>query len=90
MRRWAARRDANEGEIVEALRRAGCSVIRLHAVDLLVGRRGQNWLMEVKDGNKPPSARKLTPTQRALRNGWRGQYTVVTSAEEALELVNRQ
>ena len=89
MRRYAARRDANEGKVVAALRAIGCSVIRLDAVDLLVGRAGQNWLIEVKDGSKPPSARKLTPAQKTLRNDWRGQYSVVTSPLEAVELVNR-
>lgn len=59
-------------------------MLRLDTVDLLVGRAGRNYLFEVKDGSKPPSARKLTPTQRGLRAEWRGQYTVVTSPTDAL------
>ena len=63
MRRYAARRDANEGEIVRALEKVGASVLRLHDIDLLVGFRGRNYLLEVKDGRKSPSNRPLTPQQ---------------------------
>lgn len=87
MRRYAARRDANEGEIVRALEKLGASVLRMHACDLLVGFRGRNYLIEVKDGSKPPSARPLTPAQVKLRAGWRGHYRVVTSTDEAVEAV---
>ena len=87
MKRYAARRDANEGEIVRALEKAGCDVVRLDFCDLLVGRRGRNYLLEVKDGRKAPSKRPLTPQQVKLRWGWRGHYRVVTSTEEAIEAV---
>ena len=68
--RRAARTDANQAEIVAALRKAGASVTSLAGVadgcpDLLVGRAGQTLLMEVKDGTKKPSDRKLTPDQQA-------------------------
>lgn len=89
MRRYAARRDANEAAIVSALRSAGCSVLRLDAVDLLVGQAGRNYLFEVKDGNKPPSARKLTPLQESILAGWRGQYAVVTSPADALDKLSK-
>lgn len=90
--RRAARTDANQTEIVSALRGVGCSVQPLHAVgggvpDLLVGKGGTNFLVEVKDGRKPPSARQLTPDQRAWHDAWRGNVAVVSSVEEALTLV---
>jgi len=87
VRRYAARRDANEGEIVRALEKVGASVLRLHDIDLLVGFRGRNYLLEVKDGRKAPSKRPLTPQQVKLRSAWRGHYRVVTSTEEAIEAV---
>lgn len=87
MRRYANRRDANEGEIVRALEKIGASVLRLDFCDLLVGFRGVNKLLEVKDGRKAPSKRPLTPQQIKLRAGWRGQWRVVTSIEEAIEAV---
>ncbi len=92
MIRRAARRDDNHQEIVRGLRKAGCSVLDLGAVgdgcpDLLVKRAGRLVLMEVKDGKKPPSARKLTPDQVVFHQLWGECVVVVTSIEEALEAV---
>lgn len=90
--RRAAKVDANQSEIVAALRAVGASVQPLHAVgggctDLAVGFRGVNYMIEVKDGDKPPSARKLTPDQVTWHEAWRGQVCVVKSVEEALEAI---
>jgi hypothetical protein len=51
--------------------------------DLLVGFRGRNVLLEVKDGAKPPSRRKLTDDEADWHRDWRGQVDVVESKEEA-------
>ncbi len=53
--RRAANVDRNQPEIVAALRAAGATVEYLHAVgggcpDLLVGYRGANYVLEVKEG----------------------------------------
>lgn len=85
----AAKIDANQKQIVTALRQIGCSVQSLAVVgrgvpDLLVGHRGRNYLLELKDGSKPASARKLTEDQVAWHRNWRGQIVVVKSIEEAL------
>lgn len=90
--RRAAKVDANHGEIVEALRKIGASVQSLHAVgqgcpDILVGWRGMLTLLEIKDGAKPPSARKLTPDQERWHAEWRGQVAVVENVEQALAAV---
>jgi len=90
----AAKVDANQSEIVSALRAIGCTVQHLHSVgkgcpDLLVGYRGVNMLMEIKDGNKPPSARLLTADQIDWHGNWRGQVVTVSSAIEALSMVDR-
>jgi hypothetical protein len=92
--RRAAKVDANQAEIVEALRRIGASVQPLHAVgqgcpDLLVGWRGIVSLLEVKDGSKPPSARKLTEDQVKWHAEWRGQVAVVENVEQAIEAITR-
>ena len=92
--RRAAKIDSNQPEIVAALRAAGASVQPLHAVgegvpDLLVGIRGKTCLLEVKDGAKPPSARRLTPAQIEWHAAWRGSpVAVVCTAEEALALIH--
>lgn len=87
-----AKVDANQERMVQALRQAGCSVESLAAVgkgvpDLLVGIRGENFLLEVKDGEKFPSQRKLTPDQVTWHSQWRGQKSVVKNTEEALKAV---
>lgn len=90
--RRAARVDANQPEIVAALRQSGCSVEHLHSVgggvpDLLVGVQGLNLLIEVKDGSKPPSARKLTPDQVEWHGKWQGQKVIASTVVEALQSV---
>lgn len=90
--RRAAKVDANQADIVNALRMAGCTVQLLHAVgkgcpDLLAGKGGVNFLLEVKDGSKPPSKRKLTDDQVEFRAHWRGQVVTVTNVDEALAAV---
>lgn len=87
--RRAAKVDANQALIVGALRACGAAVQSLAAVgkgcpDLLVGFKGRNLLMEVKDGRKPPSDRKLTPDQVEWHAAWAGQIVVVESVEQAL------
>ena len=90
--RRSAKRDANEPEIIAALRAVGCLVQPLSAPgvpDLLVW---SPWyglmLLEVKDGSKPPSARKLTPEQVAWHTQWReAEILVVSSVVDALDAV---
>jgi len=80
--------DANQHDIVDALRSVGASVVSLASIgdgcpDLLVGWRERNYLLEVKDGNKPVSQQALTPDQLAWVNAWRGQWARVTTIAEA-------
>lgn len=89
----AAKIDANQNEIVEALRKIGCSVQILSSVgkgcpDILVGKNGKNYLLEIKDGNKPKSAQKLTPDQIDWHGKWNGSVFVVNSEEMAIEIVS--
>lgn len=83
--RTAARADDNQTEIVAALRAAGYIVWNIRwPVDLLVG-TGERWLpMEVKDGTKPPSARKLTADQERFFAAGGGPIALVTDAESAI------
>ncbi len=85
--RYAKRRDANEPDIIKALEALGCTVESMDKVDLVVGYRGRNYLLEIKNGTKTSRSRTLTPTQKRLRETWNGQYSVVTSVEEALSAI---
>lgn len=91
--RRAAKVDANHAEVLQALRDIGCSVQPLHMVgqgcpDAAVGYRGQTVWLEIKDGKKPPSARKLTPDQVKWIDQWKGgRVWVVHSVEQAIQAV---
>lgn len=93
--RRAARIDDNHNEVVGALRQIpGVTVLDLAVVgkgcpDLLVGFRGRNYLMEIKDGSKPPSRRRLTDDQVAWHENWTGQAVVVHSADQAVEYLTK-
>jgi hypothetical protein len=93
--RRAARVDANQPAIVEALRKVGATVQPLHTVgqgcpDLLVGYAGHNHVLELKDGSKPPSRRKLTADELEWHDSWRGRVFVVHDISEALIAIGAQ
>ena len=84
--------DTNQPEIVKVLRDAGCSIQYLHAVgqgcpDILCGYKGVNTLIEIKDGSKSPSRRKLTPDEIEWHAAWRGQVAIVNNPMEALKAI---
>ena len=85
-----ARRDDNHRAIVDALRAVGASVLDAAdlgggAPDLVVGFRGHTYLLEAKDGRKPPSARNLTLAEAAFHRAWRGDpVRTVESVADAL------
>jgi len=89
----AAKIDENHQEVVRALRTAGATVHSLAAVgkgvpDLLVGYRGQTFLMEIKDGRKSPSERKLTEPQIQWHAVWRGgPLAIVENPVQALQMI---
>lgn len=84
--RRAPRTDANQAAIVAELRRRGAFVASLAGAaggipDLLVAHRGRWLLIEVKDGAKKPSARRLTPAQVS----WHAQAAAVGAAVHIVE-----
>lgn len=88
----AAKIDANQPEIVSAMRKAGASVQHLHSVgqgcpDLLCAVAGRAFLVEIKDGSKPASKQKLTPDQIEWHSGWKSQVHIVNSVDAALGVV---
>jgi len=92
--RYANRIDANQNAIVEALRECGATVRIISQgggiPDLLVGYNKYTILMELKDGSKPPSARKLTEDEQKFFDEWTGgMLAIVNSIEEALDILKR-
>jgi len=91
--RRANKIDANQNDIVAALRKAGATVRIVSQgegiPDLLVGFKGETFLLEVKDGQKPPSARQLTPAEKKFFDEWTGGIcAIVESVEDALKLLD--
>jgi hypothetical protein len=94
MPRRARRVDANQPAIVEALRSVGWHVeVTSHAgegfPDLTAAKGGRVVLIEVKDGRKPPSARKLTDDERKVHAAFKAKgvdVAVVESIEDAVRL----
>jgi hypothetical protein len=86
--RIAPRVDANQTAIVAAFRKLGCAVeIITKPVDLAVARNGRTLLVEVKDGAKSPSQRRLTPAQQKFRASWPDDVPVVESVEDVEKVV---
>ena len=84
--------DSNQPEIVADLRKIGASVHSTAMVgnglpDIVVGMFGKNWLFEIKDPAKPPSARKLTPKEKDFHALWQGDVSVIHTTEDALAIM---
>lgn len=92
MPRRAARTDANQTAIVQALRKAGALVHSTAQVgsgfpDIVVAHRKRVWLLEIKDGAKVKSAQKLTDDEEKFHQLWKGYVHIVRNPEEALNLI---
>jgi hypothetical protein len=85
--------DANHARIVAAFARLGCSVLDLSRVgqgcpDLLISKHGRNVLVEIKDGDKSPSRRRLTPDQCGFHSTWKGRLAIVKDLADVEMVVN--
>ena len=77
--RYNPKRDANEPEIVEYFKKRGLSVERLNTpLDLLIGYKNHNYLVEVKMPKK-----NLNANQEKFVAGWAGQHVIIRSVGQA-------
>jgi hypothetical protein len=83
--RRAARVDANQAQIVSALRAAGAYVWIIGLpVDLLVGYKRHTFLVEIKDGPK----KRLTALQEDFFKNWSGSTLArIDGPEAALRMI---
>ena len=83
--RYAARVDANQTQIVSALRAAGAYVWIIGLpVDLLVGYNGHTFLVEIKDGPR----KRLTKLQEDFFEKWSGSTLArIDGPEAALRMI---
>jgi len=90
--RRAAKIDDNQKEIVEQLRRCGVSVAVTSMmgngfVDIIVGHDGGNYMIEIKDGAKTASRRKLTKDEQKWHDKWKGQVAVADDLDDCLKII---
>lgn len=88
----AKRVDDNQKQIVSQLRQLGATVRHLHMVgdglpDIIVGYRKQNFLIEIKDGKKIKSKKKLTDDEQEFFDTWKGQVDKCETLEEIIKVV---
>jgi hypothetical protein len=86
--RRGQKRDGNEGQIIDALKAAGASVMQISELDLVVGYRRKdgtltNAVIEVKMPGKKPDE-----DQQKYIDNWKGAVYVVRTVEQALEIIN--
>jgi len=81
--------DANQAEIVRLLNEIpGVKAIVIgEPVDLLVGFRAHNFLVEIKDGNKKKYEHRYTKKQQEFLQFWPGQVRVCEDFEEVMTLI---
>jgi len=92
--RVRARKDSNHVEIVKAFRDMGACVLDTAqlgngAPDCFIAMNKQCVAVEIKDGSKPPSARKLTPDEVKFHDEWSGWIEIVCNVDDVVNLVNR-
>lgn len=81
--------DHNQKEIVDVFRKLGISVLLLSSVgkgcpDICLGYNGKCYLVEIKNGKKPPSHQKLTDAEKLFFESWKGHCVVINSLDNAL------
>ena len=90
-RRFAKRIDANQNEIVKALRKIPGVDVDLDHDDILCGYNKQTFWFEIKQesevskvtGEIKPSAKKIR--QIRLENTWPGHYKIVWNIDQILK-----
>lgn len=84
--RRAGRVDSNQATIVDVLRFVGATVAITSGAghglpDLLVGWRGKTFMIEVKDGRRKLSARRLTRDEQWFVDHWVGHPVAIVESE---------
>ena len=88
--RRAAKKDANHNEVADAFKSLGYSVLDVsqlkNCCDLIAAKGKRTIAVEVKDGSKPPSARKLSSGEMQFKADWCGEWALVESVNDVIEL----
>jgi len=85
--------DANHKEIMDGCRMVpSLSVFSTHMVgkgfpDIVIGYKGINYLVEIKDGKKMKSQKKLTDDEIKFHGSWNGQIIVAENLDDILRML---
>lgn len=88
--------DANQKDIMDKLRLIPhLSVFSTHIIgkgfpDIIIGYKGKNYMVEIKDGAKWKSQQKLTTDELLFHMKWKGQICTCNSFEQVWELLNQE
>lgn len=94
MNKYSKKKDDNHNDISQLLQKSGFTVIDCSrydglGFDLMVKRdNGLIYCIEIKDGNKPPSARKLTQAELHAKEVLKEHFVVLESIENALSFIH--
>lgn len=88
-----ARTDSNHSQIIKDLRKLHSVTVKSVAsikkfCDIIVGYKDRNYLIEIKDGEKPPSQRKLTPDEKEFHDEWTGQINIALNINDILNIID--
>tara|TARA_R110002124_G_C8644760_1_gene488631 strand:- start:29 stop:319 length:291 start_codon:yes stop_codon:yes gene_type:complete len=91
--RRAARKDANHNEITDCFISLGWSVLDIsqlkNACDAFVSKGSRTIAIEIKDGSKAPSQRKLSEGEEKFKNRWTGDWALVESIDDVTYINNQ-
>ena len=94
MSKYARKKDDNHDEIVNEFQRLGCGVKDVHNLpdfcDIIICYQGATVMVEIKDGRKAPSSRRLTEGEKQFSDEWigkGGKWACIESVEQANELI---
>ena len=89
-----AKKDANHNDVQDMFTVHGFMTLDVSSLkcgfDFIAWKHGQVFIVEVKDGKKPPSATKLTEKEIEAEKKYSGEYYVIFSSEQARQLIERK
>lgn len=82
--------DDNQKEVVALFRKLGWYVLIVsqlkNCCDIIVSKGGRTVAIEIKDGKKPASARKLSAGEKEFRDNWLGEWRLVETDNDVIKI----
>ena len=90
--RRAARTDDNQADVVKLFRQLGWYVLIIsqlkNCCDIMVSKGNVTIAIEIKDGEKTPSQRKLSTGELKFKSEWLGLYELVICNDDVIAINN--